>query len=137
MKDREGPVTDAYLDKLLREEISATPVRSDIPIYGSTAIADPIVKYAPCIKPTFTSSERNSIEVDKLTIGQHDLGTFIENVEKHLGLGEYAPKTNLRKVQSYNAEQLAYFIVHISKTIISGSGDAVQELTEWFNTKTE
>ena len=135
MKDKEGPITDAYLDKLIRGEIPDTSVCSGTPRYISTATSDYVSKCASYTS-TITPFE-NSVKIDKLTIGQHDLGAFIENVEKHLGLGDYAPKTNLRKVQSFSAEQLAYFIVHISKTIISGSGDAVQELTEWFNTKTE
>ena len=40
--------------------------------------------------------------------------------------------TNLDIVKQFNAEQLAYFIVHDAKTIISGTGDAESELAEYF-----
>ena len=44
---------------------------------------------------------------------------------------------NLDVVQHYSAERLAYFIINDSKKIISGSGDAVAELTEWLKSKAE
>lgn len=44
---------------------------------------------------------------------------------------------NLDVVQHYSAERLAHFIVNESKKIISGSGDAVAELTEWLKSKAE
>lgn len=40
--------------------------------------------------------------------------------------------TNLDMIKQFNAEQLAYFIVHDAKTIISGTGNAEAELAEYF-----
>ena len=45
--------------------------------------------------------------------------------------------TNLDRVQHWSAERLAHFIVNDSKKIISGSGDAVAEITEWLKSKIE
>lgn len=44
---------------------------------------------------------------------------------------------NLDVIQHYSAERLAHFIINDSKKIISGSGDAVAELTEWLKSKAE
>ena len=44
---------------------------------------------------------------------------------------------NLDVIRHWSAERLAYFIINDSKKIISGSGDAVAELTEWLKSKAD
>ena len=52
-------------------------------------------------------------------------------------LREATSVANLDVVQHYSAERLAQFIVNDSKKIISGSGDAVAELTAWLLSKAD
>ena len=102
------------------------PKASSIPAY-STAVgfkADPSI--TPCQY------------YPKIIVDGVDVVKMLTNIAVVTGaLRDSTSVANLDVVQHYSAERLAQFIINGSKKIISGSGDAVAELTEWLKSKAE
>lgn len=72
----------------------------------------------------------------KIIVDGVDVAKMLTDIAVVTGaLRDSTSVTNLDVVQHWSAERLAYFIVNDSKKIISGSGDAVAELTEWLKSK--
>ena len=80
----------------------------------------------------------NIVQLDDVYIGgmsiQAVLSRLIDNWTEERNV---APDTNLKLVRTFSAEELAKFIVHTSRHIVSGSGDSVAELTAWLNSNIE
>lgn len=77
--------------------------------------------------------------IPNLIIGSHNIENVLDEICKALDIQTVnnVSNTNLDKLRRMSAEHLAYFIVHESKKIVSGGGDATEELVEWLKSKPE
>lgn len=74
----------------------------------------------------------------KLIVDGVDVVKMLTDIAVATGaLRDATSVANIDVLQHYSAERLAQFIINDSKKIISGSGDAVAELTEWLKSKAE
>lgn len=75
---------------------------------------------------------------DDIYIGGISVFAVLQRLVKDMSeKKDTVPDTNLELVRTFSAEELAKFIIHTSKHIVSGGGDSVSELTAWLNSNTE
>ena len=99
-------------------------------MYASTVVGFSPTAYTPIPEVKY---------IPKLIIGSHDIESVLDEICKALDIQTVnnVSNTNLDNLRRMSAEHLAYFIVHESKKIVSGGGDATQELVEWLKSKPE
>lgn len=108
--------------------ISSAPYSkaSSIPAYNTTTAFGAASSIKPCQY------------YPKIIVDGVDVVKLLTDIAVVTGaLRDSTSVANLDVVQHYSAERLAHFIINDSKKIISGSGDAVAELTEWLKSKAE
>lgn len=108
---------------------------SSLPYSGTSATSD----YVPKMPGLATGDSIQPCQYyPRIIVDGVDVVKLLTNIAVVTGaLRDDTSKFNLDVVQHFSAERLAFFIVNESKKIISGSGDAVAELTEWLKSKAE